>query len=48
MVKTVHDEVQALSDAEVLAIWLGAVDPEHPTPREEAALRVIEARNLDF
>ncbi|MBG6116767.1 hypothetical protein IWY39_000571 [Sphingobium sp. JAI105] len=41
-------DVDVLSDADVLAIWLEAADPEHPTPREEAALQVIEARNLDL
>lgn len=44
----IDQDIEHLSDAEVLAIWLEAADPEHPTSREDAALRVIEARNLDF
>ncbi len=44
----INQDIEHLSDAEVVAIWLEAADPEYPTAREEAALRVIEARNLDL
>tara|TARA_B100000378_G_scaffold56148_1_gene41475 strand:+ start:5625 stop:5786 length:162 start_codon:yes stop_codon:yes gene_type:complete len=42
------DQIADLSDDDVVAIWLNAPDPEHPTPRELAALAAMEARNLDF
>lgn len=42
------EELATLSDTEIIEIWMTAPDPEHPTPREEAALSEMEARNLDF
>lgn len=44
----IEAELSALSDDEVLAIWLNAPDPEHPTRREELALGELERRNVDF
>lgn len=46
------DEIEAelaqLPDDEVVAIWLNAPDPEHPTRREEIALGECERRHIDF
>jgi len=44
----IEAELAALTDAEVIAIWLNAPDTEHPTRREELALGEIERRNLDL
>jgi len=44
----IEAELSTLTDAQVLAIWMDAPDPERPTRREEIALGECERRHLDF
>lgn len=44
----IEAELSTLTDALVLAIWMDAPDPEHPTRREEIALGECERRGIDF
>lgn len=44
----IEAELATLTDAQVLAIWMDAPNPEHPTRREEIALGMLELRGVDF
>lgn len=44
----IEAELSALTDAEILAIWVNASDHEHPTRREEIALGMMELRGIDL
>lgn len=44
----IEAELSTLTDAQVLAIWMDAADPERPTRREEIALGALELRGVDF
>ena len=48
MTENTPKPLDQLTDQELVAIWLAAPDPENPTPEEQAALRLMEERHIDF
>lgn len=41
-------ELETLSDDELIKIWRLALNPDHPTRREELALEELERRGIDL